>query len=119
MLVRTYIRALARDLGAALGVGGHLTSLRRTRVGTFTLDEAQTLEEAERELRIVQLERVVRSSFATLTVNETQARYIRNGRRLAGVILPDGTTALLDPTGHFLALYRQEGPDAIAEAVFV
>ncbi len=115
----TYIRALARDLGAALGVGGHLTSLRRTRIGTFTLDQAQTLEEAERELRIVPLERVVRSSFATLTVNETQASYIRNGRRLAGVILPDGTTALLDEAGHFLALYRQEGPDAVAEAVFV
>ena len=115
----TYIRALARDLGAALGVGGHLTSLRRTRVGAFTLDEAQTLEEAERGLRIMPLDRVVRSSFPTLTVNETQASQIRNGRRLAGVILPDGTTALLDQAGHFLALYRQEGPDAVAEAVFV
>ena len=92
----TYVRALARDLGAALGVGGHLTSLRRTRVGTFTLDEAQTLEEAERGLKIMPLDRVVRSSFPTLTVNETQAGQIRNGRRLAGVILPDGTTALLD-----------------------
>ena len=115
----TYVRALARDLGAAFGVGGHLTALRRTRAGTFTLDQAQTLQEAERELRIVPLERVVRSGFATLTVNETQASYIRNGQRLADVILPDGTTALLDPTGHFLALYRQEGPDAVAEAVFV
>src|SRR4030095_9913049 len=110
----TYIRALARDLGAALGVGGHLSSLRRTRVGAFTLDEAQTLEEAERELRIVPLDRVVRSSFPTLTVNEAQASQIRNGRRLAGVILPDGTSALLDDAGHFLALYRQEGPDAVA-----
>jgi tRNA pseudouridine55 synthase len=115
----TYIRALARDMGAALGVGGHLTTLRRTRVGAFTLDEAQTLEEAERELRIMSLDRVVRSSFPTVTVSETQAGVIRNGRRLAGVILPDGSTALLDETGHFLALYRQEGPDAIAEAVFV
>jgi tRNA pseudouridine55 synthase len=115
----TYIRALARDLGAALGAGGHLSSLRRTRAGAFTLDESQTLEEAERELRIVPLDRVVRSSFSTLTVDETQAGLIRNGRRLAGVILPDGSTALLDEAGHFLALYRQEGPDAIAEAVFV
>jgi tRNA pseudouridine55 synthase len=115
----TYIRALARDLGAALGVGGHLTTLRRTRVGAFTLDEAQTLEQAEAGLWIVPLERVVRGGFATLTVNETQAGQIRNGRRLAGVILPGGTTALLDQAGHFLALYRQEGPDAIAEAVFV
>ncbi len=115
----TYVRALARDLGAALGVGGHLTTLRRTRVGAFTLDEAQTLEEAERGLRIMPLDRVVRECFPTLTVNETQAGRIRDGRRLAGVILPDGTTALLDQTGHFLALYRQEGPDAVAEAVFV
>jgi tRNA pseudouridine55 synthase len=115
----TYVRALARDLGAALGVGSHLTTLRRTRVGAFTLDEAQTLEEAEGGLRIVALDRVVRSSFPTLTVNETLAGQIRNGRRLAGVILPDGTSALLDQDGHFLALYRQEGPDAVAEAVFV
>ena len=41
----TYIRALARDLGAALGVGGHLTALRRTRVGPFELDRALTLDE--------------------------------------------------------------------------
>ena len=41
----TYVRALARDLGAALGVGGHLTALRRTRVGPFTLDPARTLEQ--------------------------------------------------------------------------
>jgi tRNA pseudouridine55 synthase len=115
----TYIRALARDLGAALGVGGHLTTLRRTRVGAFTLDEAQTLEEAERGLRIMPLDRAVRNSFPTLRVSETQAGKIRNGRRLAGVILPGGTTALLDEAGHFLALYRQEGPDAVAEAVFV
>jgi tRNA pseudouridine55 synthase len=115
----TYVRARARDLGAALGVGGHLSSLRRTRVGAFTLGEAQTMEDAERGLRIMPLDRVVRTSFPTLTVNKTQAGQIRNGRRLAGVILPDGTTALLDQAGHFLALYRQEGPDAIAEAVFV
>jgi tRNA pseudouridine55 synthase len=115
----TYIRALARDLGAALGVGGHLAALRRTRVGVFTLSEAQTLEAAERGLKIMSLDRVVRTSFPTLTVGETQAGQIRNGRRLAGVILPDRTTALLDHTGAFLALYRQEGADAVAEAVFV
>jgi tRNA pseudouridine55 synthase len=115
----TYIRALARDLGAALGVGGHLSSLRRTRVGAFTLEDAQTLHQAEQGLRIMPLDGVVRSSYPTLTVNETQAGLIRNGRRLARVILPDNTTALLDEAGHFLALYRQEGPDAVAEAVFL
>jgi tRNA pseudouridine55 synthase len=115
----TYIRALARDLGAALGVGGHLTALRRMRVGAFTLDEAQTLVQAERELRIVPLDRVARNSFPALTVSDSQASQIRNGQRLAGVSLPNGTTALVDEAGRFLALYRQEGPDAIAEAVFV
>jgi hypothetical protein len=62
---------------------------------------------------------VVRSSFATLTVNQTQASHIRTGRRLVGVALPNRTTALLDQTGSFLALYSQEGPDAVAEAVLV
>ena len=114
----TYVRALARDLGATLGTGGHLTALRRTRVGVFTVNEAQTLAEAEGGLRIAPLDQVVRSSFATLAVDEPQTNYIRNGRRLIGVILPGGTTALLDQNGSFLALYRQEGPDAIAEAVF-
>jgi tRNA pseudouridine55 synthase len=115
----TYIRALARDLGAALEVGGHLTTLRRTRVGAFTLDTAQTLEEAARELRIVSLDHVVRECFATLTVTEIQADHIRHGHQLACVILPHRTTALLDHTGAFLALYRQDGSNAVAEAVFV
>jgi tRNA pseudouridine55 synthase len=115
----TYVRALARDLGTTLGTGAHLTALRRTRVGAFSLERSQTLEEAEQGLKIMPLQDVVRSSFATLTINETQANYIRNGRRLAGLILPDRTTALIDDAGSFLALYRQEGPDAVAEAVFV
>jgi tRNA pseudouridine55 synthase len=115
----TYIRALARDLGSALGTGGHLTALRRTRVGPFSMAQAQTLEEAELELRIVPIDQIVRECFATLTVTETQASYIHDGRRLDGVILPVHTTALLDRAGHFLALYRQEGPDAVAEAVVV
>jgi tRNA pseudouridine55 synthase len=115
----TYVRALARDLGSILGTGGHLTALRRTRVGPFSMAQAQTLEEAELELRIVPIDRIVRECFATLTVTETQARYIHDGRRLDGVILPVHTTALLDRAGHFLALYRQEGPDAVAEAVVV
>lgn len=115
----TYVRALARDLGAALGVGGHLTTLRRTRVGTFTLDEAQTLDEAERQLRTMPLDRVVHTSFATLIVTEAQAALVRHGRRLEGVMLPSRKTALISAAGHFLALYRQEGQDAIADAVFV
>ena len=47
----TYVRAIARDLGAALGVGGHLTALRRTAVGAFALDGARTLEQLARSSR--------------------------------------------------------------------
>jgi tRNA pseudouridine55 synthase len=115
----TYIRALARDLGAALGVGGHLTSLRRTRIGPFWVDQAQTLEEAEHLLRVLPLDSVAGNCFPILTVTDDQARYVRNGRRLTDVILPYATTALLTESGHFLALYRQEGPDAVAQSVFI
>jgi tRNA pseudouridine55 synthase len=115
----TYVRALARDLGAALGVGGHLTRLRRTRVGTFDLNEAQTLEEAEKGLDIVPLNAVIQKSFATLEVTDAQASHIRNGRRLTNLLLPNSTTALVTQAGDFLALYHQEGADAVAEAVFV
>jgi tRNA pseudouridine55 synthase len=115
----TYVRALARDLGAALGVGGHLTRLRRTRVGAFDLDEAQTLEEAEKGLAIVPLTDVIRENFTTLIVTDAQASHIRNGRRLTDLALPNSTTALVTQAGDFLALYRQKGRDAVAEAVFV
>jgi tRNA pseudouridine55 synthase len=115
----TYVRALARDLGAALGVGGHLTALRRTSVGTFSIDEAQTLDQTEKALALVSLDRVVHRCFATLTVTEAQATYVSNGRRLTGLILPATTAALLTEAGQFLALYRQEGLDAAADAVFV
>ncbi|WP_069629370.1 tRNA pseudouridine(55) synthase TruB, partial [Streptomyces niveus] len=49
----TYIRALARDLGAGLGVGGHLTALRRTRVGPYGLDEARTLDQHQERLTVM------------------------------------------------------------------
>jgi tRNA pseudouridine55 synthase len=115
----TYVRALARDLGAAIGVGGHLTSLRRTRVGTFGIEEARTLGEAQKGLLVVALDRVVHRCFATLIVTDAQRSYVPDGRRLIDVDLPEAVTALLSEDGHFLALYRQEGPDAVAEAVFV
>jgi tRNA pseudouridine55 synthase len=115
----TYIRALARDLGAALGVGGHLTALRRTRVGAFQIDEAQTLDRAEKRVIVLPLDGIVQRCFATLPVTDTQAAHIRYGRRLAGLTLPKTPTALITQKGSFLALYRQQGPDAVADAVLV
>jgi len=116
----TYVRALARDLGAALGVGGHLTQLRRTRVGGFDLAQARTLEELERELRVVPLTEVARQSFPTFSATEEQADRVRHGGALAGADLGSaGPVAVLTPVGEFLALYEQRGEDAVAVAVFV
>jgi len=113
----TYIRALARDLGAALGTGGHLIALRRTRVGPFTLTEAQDLEAAE--VAVSPISAVARRCFPGLDLTAEQAAAVRVGRRLTDTGLPGERTAVFDPDGDFLALYRPEDGDAVPEAVFV
>ena len=112
----TYVRALARDLGAALGVGGHLTALRRTRVGDFTLDEANTDLE---HLVVMPLDRAARRSFPAYDLDGEQARAVRYGRALDLELGHDGEVAVFDPDGVFLALYRQDGSTARPSAVFV
>jgi tRNA pseudouridine55 synthase len=113
----TYIRALARDLGAAMGTGGHLTRLRRTRVGPFGIAEAQTLDEAAGRLVILTMSAVAMRCFATYQLDPEQSAYVQHGRPLRGVSLPAAQAALLDHSGEFLALYRQAGSDAVAVAV--
>ena len=75
----TYVRALARDLGERLGVGGHLTMLRRTRVGVFDLSSARTLEQLDLELHYLPLEDVCRSLFATHILTDPDAMTFRHG----------------------------------------
>ena len=113
----TYVRALARDLGAALGTGGHLTALRRFRSGPFTAAEAETL--GDDPPRLLALPDAVRRCFSALTLDEPTAQAVRYGRRLPGLGLPADRTALFAPTGEFLALYRQQPGQAVPEAVFV
>jgi tRNA pseudouridine55 synthase len=114
-----YVRALARDLGIALGTGGHLTALRRTRVGPFTLDEAQTFDTNTSALTVLDMADVARRCFASVTVDPAQVIQVRNGRQLPQFDLPANPTALLSPEGTLLALYRpRAGGGAIAEAVF-
>jgi tRNA pseudouridine55 synthase len=113
----TYIRALARDLGEALGTGGHLTALRRLRSGPFSLAEAQALTDDPPIL--LDLADAARRCFPSLTVDETTAAAVRHGRRLAGVPLPAPRTALFTDSGEFLALYRQQPSEAVPDAVFV
>ncbi len=115
----TYVRALARDLGAALGVGGHLTMLRRTRVGAFDLASARTLDDLETDFVMTGLDVAARSSFPTLDLDDALATDVRFGRPLPGLDLGSaGPVALFDPASHFLALYEQSGADARAVAVF-
>ncbi|VXB30022.1 tRNA pseudouridine(55) synthase TruB [Aeromicrobium sp. 9AM] len=116
----TYIRALARDVGADLGVGGHLTMLRRTRVGAFALDQAHTLEELEQDLVVAGLDDVARASFQSYDLQEREASDVRFGRSLTGIDLgAPGAVAVFAPSGEFLALYEQRGGVAKPVAVFV
>ena len=116
----TYVRALARDLGAALGVGGHLTRLRRTRVGGVTLDDARTLEVLADELVVLGLDQAARASFPSVDLDEERAGEVRFGRPLRDFTLgAEGPVAVFAPDGTFLALYEQRDADARPVAVFV
>ncbi len=110
----TYVRALARDLGGLLGVGGHLTALRRTRVGPFGLDRASTLEELEMgpaEAFVVPLAVVAEAAFPSYVTPADMVSAIRNGRPLDVDLGVTGEpVAVLTAAGEFLALYRQDRP---------
>ncbi|MBC7596232.1 MAG: tRNA pseudouridine(55) synthase TruB [Kineosporiaceae bacterium] len=115
----TYIRAFARDFGTAVGVGGHLTMLRRTRVGPFTLENAKTLDELGTEFGVLDLAVAARLTFPAFEASEKQANDIGFGRALAAVDLgAPGPVAVFAPDGEFLALYEAAGDDAKALAVF-
>ncbi|MFF4316107.1 tRNA pseudouridine(55) synthase TruB [Streptomyces sp. 900105755] len=116
----TYIRALARDLGADLGVGGHLTALRRTRVGPYKLDSARTLDQLQQELTVMPIAEAAGAAFRRWDVDERRARLLTNGVRLE---MPDeyagtGPVAVFGPEGRFLALVEEQKGKAKSLAVF-
>ncbi len=115
----TYIRAIARDLGAALGVGGHLTALRRTAVGRFDLEQAKTLEELGDELTLVPIADAARATFPAVDLDEEQAAAVRVGRPLRTQLPGAGEHAVFAPDGEFLALYEPTETGARPVAVFV
>ena len=103
----TYVRALARDLGATLRVGGHLTALRRTRVGPFPLALARTLPELEDAPGLaLPLADAVAVAFARRDVDAAAAADLSHGRPLVGVGLP-GTYGVFAPDGRVLALVAE------------
>lgn len=113
----TYIRAIARDLGDALGVGGHLTRLRRTAVGPYDLGGAHTLDVLAEEFSLMPIAEAARATFPAIDLGEQLATDVRFGRKLDLEI--DGLAALFAPDGEFLALYEPAGARARAVAVFV
>ncbi|WUH90600.1 tRNA pseudouridine(55) synthase TruB [Streptomyces sp. NBC_00433] len=101
----TYIRALARDLGAGLGIGGHLTALRRTRVGPYGLAGARTLEQLEEDFAVLPIEDAAAAAFPRWDVDTDQAALLGHGVRIPA---PEQLTpvphAVFGPDGRLLAL---------------
>ncbi|MCX5393534.1 tRNA pseudouridine(55) synthase TruB [Streptomyces sp. NPDC006482] len=114
----TYIRALARDLGAGIGVGGHLTALRRTRVGPYKLDAAKTLEQLQEELTVMPVAEAADAAFPRWDVDEKRAKLLLNGVRLEMPEYPAGPVAVFGPEGTLLALVEDQRGKAKSLAVF-
>jgi tRNA pseudouridine55 synthase len=114
----TYIRALARDLGAGLGVGGHLTALRRTRVGPYGLAGARTLEQLAETLDILPIEQAAAAAFPRWDVDADQARLLGHGVRIEVPVLAAGPNAVFGPDGRFLALVEENKGQARIVAGF-
>ena len=114
----TYIRAIARDLGARLGVGGHLTALRRTAVGPYDLDERPHPRRAGRGVR-ADADRRRRPRGVPGGRPRRRARPPTSASDGALDLDLDGLTAVFAPDGEFLALYEPRGETAKAVAVFV
>ena len=120
----TYVRALARDLGGALGVGGHLTALRRTRVGGYALDGARTLDELaatpdDVPLTVLPLAEAARATFPVRDLTADEARALSYGQTIAPVPgAPRGPVAALAPDGELVALVETRGPAVRPTLVF-
>lgn len=114
----TYVRAMARDLGAALGVGGHLTALRRTRVGPYDLSVAHTLDELAERFVLLPIADAARAAFPGRDVDADAATVVSHGGPLPAAGTP-GPVAVFGPDGRFLALVEDRGASTKALAVFV
>ena len=112
----TYVRAIARDLGDALSVGGHLTALRRTRIGGYGIDDAVALGDDPPHL--MDMAEAARLSFPVVDLTEAEARDVGFGRSLARVV-PADPTGVIGPDGDLLALYRPSGNGSVPVAVLV
>jgi tRNA pseudouridine55 synthase len=115
----TYIRALARDLGEALGVGGHVTVLRRTRAGAYDLSLARDLDQLDAGEALIPLERAAADAFPSRVLTGEEAQRLSYGGRLPGTGAAPGPVAAFGPDGALIALVEEAGGQARPLAVFV
>ena len=108
----TYIRALARDLGSALGVGGHLTALRRTRIGPFRVESAHLVEQ---EISLLSNLEVLRLLMPEIEITAEQERDLRHGKRLDIAIEKTSCAVCL---GRLVAVIEPAGSQAKSSIVF-
>jgi tRNA pseudouridine55 synthase len=108
----TYVRALARDLGAALGVGAHLSALRRTRVGPFEVADAAGVEDLA-DAALLGPAETAALLLGSFPVGVEEARDLRHGKRLAGAAarLAGPRAAAIDPDGALVGIVEARGDD--------
>jgi len=100
----TYIRAIARDLGAALRTGGHLTALNRTRVGPYRISEARTLDQLAESFKAIPLAQAAAAAFRRRDLTAQEAQLLSHGGRLPAITpLADGLIAASGPGGAPIA----------------
>jgi tRNA pseudouridine55 synthase len=114
----TYIRALARDVGAALGVGGHLTALRRTAVGPYVVSQARTLEQLASGLELIPLAQAAAAAFSRRDLSADEVRLIVHGGRLPALGSDAAPVAAFGPDGSLIALLTEINGQARSLAVF-
>jgi tRNA pseudouridine55 synthase len=108
----TYIRALARDLGDALGVGGHLTALRRTRIGAFEVSSARDISQ---EPTLVTNVEVLKNLMPEVAISPQQEIDLRHGKRLA---LEIAGMSCATANGRLVAVIEPVGSEAKSSVVF-
>jgi tRNA pseudouridine55 synthase len=113
----TYIRALARDLGNSLGVGGHITTLRRTKVGHFDVSDANSIEELG-ELRLTELATAAKQLFPVIELTESEVTDLIHGKRILGKPEFEGFAAGLSRSGKLVAVLESVKSDLKSVVVF-
>lgn len=113
----TYVRALARDVGKSLGIGGHITSLRRTKVGYFDVANSNTVEQLD-ELQITGLSEAAGHLFPIINLLESEVTDLIHGKKLIGRDALMGYAAGVSPDGKLVAILESMKSDLKSVVVF-